>query len=174
MEKKTITVHAVTVHIYTIAIILLVLLLTAVSLKYMHLKLAMHGFTESTIWMNLRDNPRGQISDYGLSVAAAAQFVPAINLQDYVSSASKSLNRDIVVIDANKKVLADTIAGNKGSTYNFDSNGEVRLTLEDGITRNFEETSSDYPGGIAEVVVPMKNSSGAITGAVLISNSQLK
>ena len=173
MEKKTISVHAFTVHLYTIAVIVLFLLLIVIGLKYVHLKLAMYGFTESTIWMNMQNRPTGQISDYGLSVAAAYQFVPTADLQDYVSAASKSWNRDVAILDTDRKVLADTVESNIGSTYNFDINGEVEMTLGDGTTRYFEETSGDYPDGITEVVVPIKNASGVIVGAVLVSNSQL-
>jgi len=174
MEKKTISVHALTVHIYTIAIIALILLLGIVGLKYLHLKLAMHGFTQSTIWMNSQNRPTGQVSDYGVIIGETVGQNPSIDLQGYVSTLSKELNRDIVVMDRNQKILADTVSANRQTAYTYDSNNEIKKTIADGATRSFEEKSQDYPTGILEIVVPMKNSKGEIAGVVLISNSQVK
>ena len=173
MEKKTISVHAFTIHIYTVAIVLLLLLVAVLGLKYEHLKWAVRGYTTSTMWMNMQNRPNTQINDYGLIIAASSQQVPAVDLQTYVSWVSKDLRRDIVVLDSSKKVLADTVASNKGTTYNFDSNNEVKQTMADGIARGFQETSQDYPNGVSEVVVPVRNSKGVIVGAVLISNNQI-
>lgn len=174
MEKKVISVHAVTIHIYTIAIALLVVLILLLGAKYLHLKLAVKGYTNSTIWMNEQARPNGQISDYGLIIAQTSQTIPSADLQNYVSILSKTINRDIVIMDRNKKILADTLSSNKGTTYNFDEDNEVLKTMEDGQTRTFEERSSDYQNGILEVVVAVKNTKGETVGAVLVSNSTLK
>lgn len=174
MEKKVISVHAVTIHIYTIAIVLLLLLLAILGAKYLHLKLAVKGYTNSTIWMNQQAKPNGQVSDYGLLIAQVSQTIPQADLQNFVTEASKNLSRDIVVMDRDKKVLADTLIVNKGVVYNYDQNNEVLKTMEDGQVRTFEERSSDYQNGILEVVVPVKNNKGEIVGAVLVSNSSIK
>lgn len=174
MEKKLISVHAVTVHIYTIAIILLLLLLGILGLKYLHLKLAVQNYTQSTIWMNSQDKPTGQISDYGLIIANSVNSVPQTSLEGYISSLSKQLNRDVVVLDKNEKIMADTLPSNVGKLYSYDLNNEVKMTIEDGASRRFEEKSADYPNGIMQVVVPIKNSSGQTTGAVLVSDSTIK
>jgi hypothetical protein len=173
MEKKTISVHAVTIHIYTIAIILLLLLLGILGLKYIHLKLAVQGYTRSTIWMNQQERPTGYISDYAVSIAQSFQYVPAADAQNYISAVSKALSRDIVVMDNTQKILADTIPANKGTVYTGDS-GIIQMTIGDGKTRKFEEKGVDYPNGILETVVAMKNAKGEIVGAVLISNSTIK
>lgn len=172
MEKKTISVHAFTVHIYTIAIVLLLLLLAVLGIKYLHLKLSVQRYTQSTIWMNAQEKPTGQISEYGVIIAQSASQLPPADLQNYVTNLSKSLNRDIVILDKNQKVLADTVSANKETTYGYDTNGEIKATLTDGKARLFEEKSVDYPNGLAELVVPIINANG-ITGAVLISNIQV-
>lgn len=174
MERKVISVHAVTIHIYTIAIALLILLLLLLGAKYLHLKFAVNRFTNSTIWMNEQAKPNGQISDYGLIIAQTSQTIPATDLQSYVSTLSKTLNRDIVIMDRNKKILADTLSTNKGSVYKYDEDNEVLKTMEDGQSRTFEERSSDYENGILQVVVPVKDSKGTVVGAVLVSNSAIK
>lgn len=173
MEKKTISVHALTVHIYTIAIVVLLLLIAVLGVKYWHLKLAVQNYTRSTIWMNQQGKPTGQISDYAVILAESTNHISSSDLQTFVTSISKELNRDIVVLDKNQKVLADTIIANKGTTYASDKNLEVKTTISDGKTRTFEERSKDYPDGIIEIVVPIKDAGGQITGAVLISDSQV-
>lgn len=173
MEKKTITVHALTVHVYTIAVVILVLALGLLGLKYLHLKLSLQRYTNSTIWMNAQEKPTGKISDYAAIIAQSSQKIPAAELQVYVENLSKQLNRDIVVVDKSKKILADTVPANNGKAYMFDANNEINMTITDGKTRIFEEKSTDYPNGLAQVVVPVKNAVGDITGVVLISNTQL-
>jgi len=169
-----IQVHAFTVHIYTVAIVLLLLLAAVLGFKYLHLKLSLENYTRSTIWMNQQVRPMGQVSDYAVIVAdGAAQYVASSDLQNYVVTVSKDLNRNVVIVDKNKTILADTIAVDKGNTYSFDTNGEIKMTLSDGQTRMFEEHSKDYPNGLVEVVVPMKNAKGETIGAVLVSNTQV-
>ncbi len=174
MERKKISVHAFTIHIYTIAVVVLLLLLVILGIKYLHLKWSVVKYTQSTIWMNSQGKPTGQISDYGVIIAQSASDIPPSGLQNFVAALSKQLRRDVVIMDKSEKILADTIPVNNGKTYAYDSNNEVRMTIEDGKTRSFEEKSADYPNGILEIVVPMKNASGQVTGAVVISDSQIK
>ncbi|MCL5435067.1 MAG: hypothetical protein M1405_01625 [Patescibacteria group bacterium] len=174
MERKKISVHAFTVHIYQIAIVILLILLAVLGVKYAHLKWSLVKYTQSTIWMNSQGKPTGQISDYGVIIAQSVSDIPSVGLQNYVTALSKQLKRDIVVIDKSDKILADTIPVNNGRNYGYDTNNEVKMTIEDGQTRSFEERSADYPNGILEIVVPVKNAKGDITGAVIISDSQVK
>lgn len=173
MEKKTISVHAVNIHIYQIAIVVLVLLIGVLGAKYLHLKWSVANYTASTIWMNQQNKPTGQVSDYGIIIAESSSEIPSDQLQNYVTNLSKALNRDIVVLDVSEKILADTVPANKGTIYNSDANNVIKETLSDGKTRVFEEKSTDYPNGILEVVVPVKNANSQITGAVLVSNSEV-
>lgn len=180
MEKKKIEVHAFTVHLYFIAVVCLTLLVIVLGLKYLHLKLSVNGFMEDTIRHNAMQMPTGNISDYATIIAATIADYPAPtplytqpSLQNYIATVSKDLNRDIVVLDANKKILADTVPAQVGTNYSYDLNGEIRQTLKDGVSRSFWERSSDYPDGISEVVVPMKNAKNQIIGAVIVSNTTL-
>ena len=174
MEKKKIEVHAVTVHIYQIIIVVLLVLLAGLGFKYVHQKFSLDDYTRSTIWMNQQVQDSGRISDYGAIIAVSVgQYVPASDLQNYVSELSKDLNRDIVVLDRNDKILADSIVANKGTIYAANTTGEIRQTLSDGKLRTFEERSKDYPNGLTQVVLPVKNSAGEITGVVLISNTEV-
>lgn len=177
MEKKKIEVHAFTVHLYFVAVVCLTLFSLVLGLKYLHLKLALHGFTEDTMHYNAMQMPAGSISDYAMIIATTISQYPATaplytqaSLQNYVATVSKTLKRDVVVIDANKKILADTLPANQGTNYSYDQNGEIRQTLKDGISRSFWEKSTDYPTGLSEVVVPMKNANNQIIGAVIVSN----
>lgn len=181
VEKRTVSVQAVTVHIYTIAIVVLVAALLLLGLKYLHLKLAMNHYMLSEIWQQTNQPPVGNITDYGVILAvtlgqypqATPLYTQPLQLENYVVTLSKTLRRDIVVLDTHKKILADTVVGNMGSTYSSDNGNEINKTLQDGLTRSFTEKSTDYPSGLSEVVVPMKNDKAMIVGAVLISNSTI-
>lgn len=90
-------------------------------------------------------------------------------LQKYVTLLSKQTGRDIVVLDRSKIILADTIASNSGGMYGQDKSNEVGQTITDGISRGFVEKSKDYPVGISEVVVPLKDTTGKVEGALILS-----
>jgi hypothetical protein len=94
-------------------------------------------------------------------------------LQSYVKAFSAKTLRDIVILDTNRKILADTISSNIGKKYSEDKNGEITKTIGDSIPRNFMETSSDYPNGISETVVPLKDNHGATVGAIIMSDSSI-
>ena len=172
MEKKTINVHAFTIHIYSILVVALIVLAVILGLKYAHLKLAMDRYTQGTIMMN-QNATTARISDYAIIIGVSAQNLTPAQLQNYVSSVSTVLNRDVVIVDNNKKILADTVASNIGSTYSFDLSNEIEKTIEDGQVRGFEEKSTDYPNGISQVIVAMQDSGGVTVGAVIISNNLL-
>lgn len=94
-------------------------------------------------------------------------------LQSYISNLGKQTGRDIVVLDKNKKILADTVPANVGQTYNYDTGGEIAATMQDGNPRSFSEKSTDFPNGIMEEVVQLKDAKGTILGAILISPSNV-
>lgn len=182
MEKKKIEVHAVTIHIYTVIIAVLVVLLAFIGLKYLHLKFAVHQFTEGAILLNSTQQPTGSISDYAAIIATTVANYPQATplhtqpaaLQNYIASLSKELNRDIVVIDTSRKILADTVAANVGTNYSYDTNHEIDQMLKDGQARSFLEKSVDYKDGLSELVVPMKDANNKVIGAVIISNTTVK
>jgi sensor histidine kinase regulating citrate/malate metabolism len=94
-------------------------------------------------------------------------------LQTYVTNFSKQTHRDLVVMDNNKKILADTVPANIGIGFGEDKNGEVAKTIFDGLQRTFTETSVDYPQGLEETVVVLKDASGKTVGAVVLSTSPI-
>lgn len=181
MEKKTISVHAFTVHIYTIAIAVLLLALIVLGLKYIHLKLAVGYFTHAAMWQQVNQTPTGTISDYAGIVATTVGQYPQgkplyeepVLLENYVTTVSSQLHRDVVVVDKTRKILADTLVANMGTKYSYDDDNAVGKTMQDGVARSFTETSKDYPSGLSEVVVPMKNDKAQIVGAVILSNTTI-
>lgn len=181
MEKQKISVHAFTAHLYTIAIVVLVLLLIALGLKYLHLKLSLNHFTKSEIYQQLTQKPSGSIQDYAQIISTSIQYPlenpiykqPAV-LESYVLGLSSEMKRDVVVMDLSQKIIADTIEANVGIKYSSDSMGEIGKTLSDGEARTFTEKSSDYPSGLLEVAVPMKDAKGSIIGAVIVSYDQVR
>lgn len=173
MERKSMNVHAVTVHLYSVAIIVLVLLLLVVGVKYVHLEMAVKDYTNSTIYLNSQNKDDDQLGDYSTVLSESVSAVPAANLQNYITRLAKNLNRYIVVLDKNNKILATNINTNIGGNYTYDLNNVISKTLADGEIRSFEEKSVLYPSGINMLVVPSKNASGQISGVVLISNIKL-
>lgn len=94
------------------------------------------------------------------------------SLQKLVSLLSHQTGRDIVVEDTHQIIQADTVAGNVGKLYTFGANIDLQ-TMKDGKPRRFTERSTDYPGGIDEVVVAVKDASGTTVGAVIMSTSHI-
>lgn len=94
-------------------------------------------------------------------------------LQTYIQRLSGQMQRDIVILDTTKKILADTVAANVGKQYTEDEDEEVSKTLGDSLPRDFEETSIDYPGGVNQTVIALKDANGATLGAIVISNSTI-
>ncbi len=95
------------------------------------------------------------------------------NLQKYIEQISNQTMRDIVVVDTARKILADTVAANVDSEYHEDAQGEVAKTMGDGNPRFFVEKSADYPDGISQTVIPLKNENGATIGALILSTSTI-
>ncbi|MBI4762805.1 MAG: diguanylate cyclase [Chloroflexota bacterium] len=102
-----------------------------------------------------------------------------IALQDFVADFAQiethkgEKGHDIVVVNKRKQVLADTIATNVGEIFDHDPGNEVGKTIADGNPRIFVETSIDYPGGISQLVVPLKLENGEIVGAVILEYTPL-
>ena len=93
--------------------------------------------------------------------------------QEIVTRLHKSQGRDVVVMDASQMVLADAVPDEVGKPYTQDENGEVGATLKDKRVRTFVETSTDYPQGIKQVVVPVEGESGRVLGAVVMEYTPL-
>lgn len=94
-------------------------------------------------------------------------------LQKYIKTLSENTGRNIVVLDSKKKVLADANEGNVGEVYEHDEDGEVGKTILDAEPRAFIERSEEYPNGINQTVIQVKNASGTIVGALIVSSSNI-
>lgn len=98
-------------------------------------------------------------------------FVQKKQLQDYTVNISKLTGRDFIVADKNGVILADNNPGKVGASYAGDSGKEVMQTLSDGLVRHFVEMNKDNSQGISETVSPVRDESGNIIGAVILSAS---
>jgi diguanylate cyclase (GGDEF)-like protein/PAS domain S-box-containing protein len=89
-------------------------------------------------------------------------------LRAYVGRMHKLEGRDIVVVDTNRRVLADAEPADEDTIYDWDPADEVRLTTLDQEPREFVEHSNDSgPEGIREVVVPLIDVNDVTLGAVI-------
>ncbi|WP_217572628.1 diguanylate cyclase [Mesorhizobium sp. GbtcB19] len=96
-------------------------------------------------------------------------------LRDFVALQHRSSNRDLVVVDRNKTILAD-IPGeedNVGKPFGHDHDNEVGRVLEDNQPLAFVEDSADVPEPINLVAVPIKDTLGKTVGAVLFEYTPL-
>ncbi|WP_339381769.1 ATP-binding protein [Dendronalium phyllosphericum] len=95
-------------------------------------------------------------------------------LQHNITRLHALKKRDIEIIDRNGIIIADVVAADVGQHFADDEHGEVRQTLKDGIPRTFIEVSNDYPQGIRQIVVQLKNDeSGEIFGVMLLEYTNL-
>ncbi len=100
------------------------------------------------------------------------------DLQEYVSRLNTMRKRDVVIVDAGKKGLADTSPEEVGVTYYDDKGNEVGKTISDGRIRTFIEKSVLHPYGALQIVVPLRqstsDSSGVIVGAVILEYTAIR
>jgi diguanylate cyclase (GGDEF)-like protein len=97
-------------------------------------------------------------------------------LQEYVVSLNSLGKRDVVIVDAQKKGLADADSGDIGKTYDHDLDNEVGKTIVDGQTRTFIETNDEHRDGALQIVVPLrlKVSDHPIIGAVVLEYTPIR
>jgi diguanylate cyclase (GGDEF)-like protein/PAS domain S-box-containing protein len=95
------------------------------------------------------------------------------HLQSFITQLHALQQRDVEVVDLDKRILADVVLEDVGTILIHDVGNEVGLTMQDGQTRTFVETSPDYPEGIRQLVVPLKSEDGKITGAIIVEYTAL-
>lgn len=93
--------------------------------------------------------------------------------QEIVTRLHEAQGRDVVLVDAHRRILADAMPATSGKFFSEDDRGEVIATIRDGKVRTFVETSKDHPGGIKQIVAPVKSKSGQILGAVVLEYTPL-
>ena len=96
----------------------------------------------------------------------AADHDPAHAISERISRyVYETQGRDIEVVDTHKRVIADAIPAEVGSTADHDGD-ELDQTLRDGRVRTFFEASPGHAAGMRLIVAPVKTDSGQILGAV--------
>jgi diguanylate cyclase (GGDEF)-like protein len=100
------------------------------------------------------------------------------SLQDYVARLHAMRKRDVTVVDAGKKELADDNPDDIGKTYGADPSNEVGRTISDGRTRTFIEKSDQHPDGAHQIVVALRqrasNFDNAAVGAVILEYTAIR
>jgi sensor histidine kinase regulating citrate/malate metabolism len=158
----------------------LFLALAVLSYKYLALRGSWHKYGVQSLQSNDKQRDMDSTEDAQLIATTIGQFpegAPLLQqssqLTKYVAAVTKQTGRDIVVVDKKGMILADAIPANVGKKYSEDKSGEVLKTITDGQPRTFIEESTDYPRGIHQAVVPLKNAAGATVGAVILSGSNI-
>ncbi len=99
-------------------------------------------------------------------------------LQEYVTRLNSLRKRDVVIVDTNKRGLADVNPSEVGLTFDHDSDNEIGKTISDGQTRTFIETSATHPAGAYQIVVPLwkgtSDSSKVTIGAVILEYTAIR
>jgi K+-sensing histidine kinase KdpD len=88
-------------------------------------------------------------------------------LQRDVAALHVLYDRDIVIVDRNKWIVADAIEAEIGTTYREDTHDEVARTIADGTPRTFMETNQTHPKGIRELVVPLRIGNATVGALIL-------
>jgi PAS domain S-box-containing protein len=95
------------------------------------------------------------------------------SLQEIVTRLHQSQGRDVCLMDANQRIVADSIPEEIGQTYADDPKDEIGQTIKDRKVRTFVEKSAAYPMGIKQIVVPIESQSGSVIGAVVLEYTPL-
>ena len=101
---------------------------------------------------------------------------PAL-LKKYVEGLDKIYKRDVLIVDRDKRGIADANASEIGEVFTHDSGNEVTLTMGDGKVRTFVEKNELHVDGAKQLVVPLRKNQAqpdsAITGAVIVEYTQI-
>ena len=105
--------------------------------------------------------------------ASVPLFYDPQALAAYLERLHQLQNRDMVVVDRYKRILADSVPDDVGQTYTEDTGGQVAATMADGRPRVFVERGDDSPEPMLQVVVPVTGPTEIIKGAVILEYTQL-
>lgn len=112
------------------------------------------------------------VSEYVVAPAPLKASAQA-ELQEHIMRLKELHQRDIVIVDLNKRILADAVPGEIGTVFRHDKNNEVGKTLADGRIRTFTERSAAYPQGIRQIIVPLESDNGKRIGAIVLEYTPL-
>ena len=110
--------------------------------------------------------------------AAVENNISTPRLQEYVARLNSIRKRDVTIVDAGKKGLADANPNEVGKSYSDDPGNEVGKTISDGQTRTFVEKNYLHPDGTEQIVVPLRHSASTSSkpaiGAVILEYSAIR
>ena len=139
---------------------------------------AIVAFTVVVIRFQLGAVERGaqvEARDLARSVAYGAELGNE-HLQQYVEGLRALYGRDVVIVDAQKRGIADADQTEVGQVFNHDPANEVGQTIRDGQTRLFVESNDNRPAAAMQIAVPLHQGTdarGAIVGAVILEYTQI-
>lgn len=182
MTKKTTSLSNLTAMNYVLAGLAVVVFVgfALLAFKYVRLKLSWHMYASQMLESTNKKSSMDSAEDAAIIATTITAYpvgsplyTQARELQQYVAALSKQTGRDIVVMDKNKVILADTVPTNIGKKFMEDKAEEVTKTIADGQTRSFMEKSTDYPQSVSQTAIQLKNTAGSTVGAVVMSTSHL-
>jgi len=94
-------------------------------------------------------------------------------LQGAIMQLARQQERDVVVVNRQKLILADSIPEEIDTIFEHDHGNEIRQTIQDGQSRTFRKKSIEYPQGIRQLIIPLKTNQGKIDGALILEWSSL-
>ena len=93
--------------------------------------------------------------------------------QQIVTKLHQTQGRDVVLLNSDQVVVADSVPSRVGKPFTANPSGEVGATIRDRQVRAFFETSKEYPAGSKQIVVPVEGESGQVLGAVILGYAPL-
>ena len=140
--------------------------------------MAIVAFTVVVIRFQLGAVERGaqvEARDLARSVAYGAELGDE-HLQQYVEGLRALYGRDVVIVDARKRGIADADQIEIGQVFSHDPANEVGQTIHDGQTRLFVESNDNHQAAVMQIAVPLHQGAdarGAIVGAVILEYTQI-
>lgn len=164
----------------TLLAVALVIIVGIVGVKFLWAKMRWNNYAEKMQTKPMQYAALDSAEDAavtGMTIMTVPAQNPLFNqpdvLQEYVEDISDQTRRDLVIVDKQRVILADTFVQNVGTKFMHDDGDEVAKAIADGQMHTFVETSSDYPAGLSQTVIPLKETDGDIVGAIILSSSQI-
>lgn len=96
-----------------------------------------------------------------------------VKLQAFIAELHVSQRRDVVVVDADQRILADAVPVEVGLEFTHDPGDEIGMVIREGAPQHFLERSAAYPGGIRLLATPLHGPDGEVVGAVVYEYTPL-
>jgi diguanylate cyclase (GGDEF)-like protein len=126
-------------------------------------------------WTSLEQAAQVEARNLALSLAHTLSASRSHTL--HVQSDSLGVDqRDIFVLDRERRTLASVVPAEVGTVYGDDRSAAIDQVLRDGVPRSFTETSTQHPEGARFVAVAVRASAAPespITGVLALESSRL-